>query len=287
MRLATYGSGDIVSGRLHRKGIWEATELRRLKRVLQPNDTFIDVGANLGVFTVYAALLGAHVIAVEPLQANRELLQANLCLNRIPSTQVTVQPVGLGPHRRDRGACHLVSGTHNRGDAVMHCASAGGKVRHHPGQAELRIERLDDILAATKAVRPRLLKLDVEGMELGAIEGASAAFAIAPPHEVIFECNHAMAVARGYDTASWQAWARNHSCVLEPQALSMPWWLLRFPPALPLLLRNCGGANWSMRCGLSPGRRFIEAWATLWLALLYVVAVGLGARWYVRRLCAR
>lgn len=55
-----------------------------LLHLLCPGDTFLDVGANVGSYTVLAAgALGAHAIAVEPIPAALATLQDNLALKAI------------------------------------------------------------------------------------------------------------------------------------------------------------------------------------------------------------
>ena len=51
------------------------------RRVLRPGDMFVDVGANIGTYTVWAAELGAEVIALEPSADAFARLAENLALN--------------------------------------------------------------------------------------------------------------------------------------------------------------------------------------------------------------
>lgn len=65
--------------------------------------TVIDVGANVGAFTVLAAKAGAHrVVAVEPNEANRERLAHHVKLNRIPPRRVEIMPLAVGRHSGER-----------------------------------------------------------------------------------------------------------------------------------------------------------------------------------------
>src|SRR3954470_19452558 len=48
-------------------GLDEQDEMGFVLHVLRPGDVFVDVGANVGSYTVLAALLGARVVAVEPI----------------------------------------------------------------------------------------------------------------------------------------------------------------------------------------------------------------------------
>lgn len=61
-----------ISRELKERGMWEPTNIRSFLNLLNDlNDTnVIDIGANIGVYTLFAAKLGRHVIAVEPLHEN-------------------------------------------------------------------------------------------------------------------------------------------------------------------------------------------------------------------------
>lgn len=77
--------------------LFDRYELRLLSRVLHPRCTFIDVGANVGIYTVFAALRAgpeARILAVEPSPAALARLRCNVSLNRLAN--VVVEPVALG-----------------------------------------------------------------------------------------------------------------------------------------------------------------------------------------------
>src|ERR1019366_3290126 len=46
-------------------GIWEPNLTRWIQERLSPDDTFIDVGANIGYYSLLAAKLGSQVVAIE------------------------------------------------------------------------------------------------------------------------------------------------------------------------------------------------------------------------------
>jgi FkbM family methyltransferase len=65
---------------------WDTPTTHLLERILRPGDHFLDVGANIGYFTVFgAALVGhaGHVHAFEPNPRTRELLLRNVRLNTV------------------------------------------------------------------------------------------------------------------------------------------------------------------------------------------------------------
>lgn len=65
-------------------GLQEYSEMAYLPHVLRPGDLFVDVGANLGSYTVLAvAVVGAEVICIEPVPETFTQLEQNVRLNRI------------------------------------------------------------------------------------------------------------------------------------------------------------------------------------------------------------
>jgi FkbM family methyltransferase len=68
------------------------------RRILKPGDLFVDVGANVGAYTLWAIDCEARVIAVEPNAETAERLRRNIALN---SFEVEVA----------EGQCHSVATT--------------------------------------------------------------------------------------------------------------------------------------------------------------------------------
>jgi predicted RNA methylase len=58
-------------------------ELSFVRALLRSEDTFVDVGANIGVYSIIAAVRGARVLAFEPNASARATLTANLALNHV------------------------------------------------------------------------------------------------------------------------------------------------------------------------------------------------------------
>lgn len=91
---------DYLSAQLYQFGQYEARKLAFLRLLSPANKTahvIVDVGANIGVFSMYAAALGfPQVIAIEPIQANFDLLQQSVAANRFANVQLhRVRVVGV------------------------------------------------------------------------------------------------------------------------------------------------------------------------------------------------
>jgi FkbM family methyltransferase len=161
---------------------WTEPELRQLQLFVRPGDVFVDVGANIGLFSLKAALIvgrKGRVIAVEPGLAASRLLTENLALNDVPHVrqvrtaladsigQATLHHVNLGD---DPQAFSLLSdGTDAEGENVP-------------------VTTLDALVAELGLGRMDCIKIDVEGAEERVIAGARESLGRWHP-TVIFEAN--------------------------------------------------------------------------------------------------
>lgn len=118
----------------------------------------VDIGANIGVVSVYAALLGARVIAVEPQRDNLELLRRNLDLNGV-TDRVQVLPVAA---HRDSGSAYITAW---RGNSRV--------VFDPQSDADpTPVLSLADLLDEAGVDECDVLKVDIEGAEYALIDGA-------------------------------------------------------------------------------------------------------------------
>jgi len=81
---------DSIVAQLIFKETFEQEELLFLKRFLKSKDTFIDIGANIGLFSLLAARFAdteGHVIAFEPTSTTYQRLQENIQLNGLKNIQ--------------------------------------------------------------------------------------------------------------------------------------------------------------------------------------------------------
>lgn len=139
-------------------GLHEFVDMAFLLHLLRPGDLFVDVGANIGSYTVLAsAVCGARSIAIEPDPGTAQSLKRNIELNGI-ADRTTVIEAAVGA---SEGTVRFTVGqdTTNRVVASTDVASREAQVR-----------TLDEILAIES---PVLIKMDVEGYEPQVVAGAS------------------------------------------------------------------------------------------------------------------
>src|SRR5918992_882109 len=184
--LVAHRDDEVITANLIRWGVWEARETQFLRAVLRPGDTFVDVGAKIGYFSVLAAgRVGSagYVIAFEPEPRNLELLHMNLARHGVQAN-ATVFP--LAAYSRP---CQLPLATNeaNRGDHVL--------APHASTGLEVRCVRLDDVLPRSVDV----IKIDTQGFDHDVVAGLSQTIAANPALVILTELSLTKLGDRGID----------------------------------------------------------------------------------------
>jgi FkbM family methyltransferase len=161
--MAVYNNDDIVSKSICDVGTWELQH-EDITAMGEPGHA-LDIGANIGFYSLVLAAAGWHVTAFEPMVANSALIEATLCKNPSLKPKITLNKVGLGG-KDDH--CIIISGDDNLGDGVMRCGADAIKFKHdgekgYHQRATVEIRRLDDILEQQKVKSIQFVKMDVEG----------------------------------------------------------------------------------------------------------------------------
>ncbi|HEY3901052.1 MAG TPA: FkbM family methyltransferase [Chthoniobacter sp.] len=142
-------------------------------RVLREGDTVVDVGANVGFFTVLAAALvgpGGRVVSFEPDPSNFARLQANVQANGFTHVTLINRPVSdhAGP------VSFFLNSDDSGGSALWDPAQYPGNVltQANPRVLSLESTTLDAELERLALPSVRLLKVDTEGAEHQVVRGA-------------------------------------------------------------------------------------------------------------------
>ncbi|MEQ9330104.1 FkbM family methyltransferase [Thalassobaculum sp.] len=152
-----------VSEALRRFGEYGSNEVKLYRLLLAPGDTVIDVGCNIGVISRALAVQPPHptIIGFEPQPDCYRLASANTFHN----PGVTVYPLAVA----DRAGTVTVDEFE-----LTRTANYGSNDIDEHRQWHRRLPcpsvRLDDFLAP-RAPRPRLVKIDAEGMEARILRG--------------------------------------------------------------------------------------------------------------------
>jgi FkbM family methyltransferase len=144
-------------------------------------DYVIDIGANIGLTTIFFAQQALHVVAFEPNRDSFDLMVDNLESNEI----VNVSPLNLGCGSQQMTA-KLVKYSQNRSsDFIL----VNDFIPHSDYDAEsIDIIDLDYFVSKQKLDKIDLIKIDVEGYELSVLAGAVETLRIFQP-VVILEMN--------------------------------------------------------------------------------------------------
>lgn len=138
-------------------GLHEYYEMGFLLHLLRSEDTFVDVGANVGTYTVLAsAQVGAKTYSFEPIPSTFQSLVDNIKINKIES-RVIAKQVGVSDKK------NTVFFTSNL-DVENH-------IQHEKSEGSIRVE-VDSLENLVGAEIPVLLKVDVEGFETDVMNGA-------------------------------------------------------------------------------------------------------------------
>lgn len=124
---------------------------------LKSNDVFVDVGANLGHYTMLASgICKAKSIAIEPIKSTSVKLEKNIALNKLEN-KVTLLNLGVGDKNE------TLNFTTNK--TVMNSVS----LVENNNTVKIKVKTLNELL---KDVNPTFIKIDVEGYEYKVLKGA-------------------------------------------------------------------------------------------------------------------
>jgi FkbM family methyltransferase len=156
-------------------GLHEFEEMAFVLHFLRDSDLFVDVGANIGSYTILASgVCRARTIAIEPVDSSAAALAANVAFNKLHAL-VRVERCALGA---------------SSGAAKVSCASDCTNHVLGAGDAELgqmvRQLTLDELLVAEV---PTLIKIDVEGYEYPVLIGGLKTLGSPELRAVIVEAN--------------------------------------------------------------------------------------------------
>lgn len=195
-------------------GLHEPSEMGFVLHALRPDELFVDVGANIGSYTILAAgAVGADTIAIEPVPATFAALRRNVFVNDLQD-RVRCLNIGLGDAA---GELRFTSAQ----DTTNHVLAEG------EGEAFVTVNvlPLDEICADRT---PSIIKIDVEGYEHAVIAGGQSTLASPSLQVVILETNGS-GLRYGWDDAELVDTMRGYgftTCSYDPI-------LRRLEPAAP------------------------------------------------------
>ncbi len=174
---------DQIQRRIYYFGAWEPNLTRFLQRRLSHGDIFVDVGANIGYFSLLAAKLvgpSGKVIAVEASPFIFEKLKGNIEQNGVKN----VLALNLAVSDSSGVAKVYAAPQGNIGETTI-LESKGYEL-----ESEIPCARLDEVLSSEDLRRIKVIKIDVEGAEWAVVAGMPQVLASSPDSlEFVIEIN--------------------------------------------------------------------------------------------------
>jgi FkbM family methyltransferase len=189
-----------ITGNLY-SGLYEFSEMGFLLHFLQEDDIFIDVGSNVGVYTLLASgVKGATSYCFEPIPQTYSYLKLNTVINNLEHKTFLFN-MGVGS---EEGNLMFSSDR----DAMNSVVDNGYK-----GKTEtVKVVKLDNLLRE-KITGCTLLKIDTEGFEAAVLEGADHILQDANVKAIIVEMNNRekineIMVAHGFQSYSYNVFEK-------------------------------------------------------------------------------
>ena len=139
-----------------------------INEILQPNDVFLDVGANIGYFSLLAAIHqpSAKIISFEPVTTVFKLFEENISLNNVSNITTINAAVGEKDDEREI----YISTEDNTGMSSLQ------KPENYSGKKErVKVIEIDSWFRSSGLSKIDLVKIDIEGSELSALKGMNDA----------------------------------------------------------------------------------------------------------------
>ena len=201
--------GEHMGSQIYWRGEYSGAQLAILKDLLRPGSVFIDLGANQGEFSIYAAhLVGktGQVFSFEPDPRMRLRLNENVSLNQF--SQVTIEPYAVSDKP---GALDLYTpvkayedGTQNAGLPSLYAREGV-----NAAFASVEVTTLDTWKETRGICHVDVIKLDIEGAELPALRGGENLICRCRP-ALLIELNEATSQAAGYSMQEIIEWLQGH-----------------------------------------------------------------------------
>lgn len=180
--MSIFASGDIVSDGLRKQAWWEFTDVKSLGHGMPMPEAgvMLDIGGNLGYWSLSFANAGFQVITIEAMTRNRQAIQSSLCLNPHLQDRLTLVPRAVSStHFKDSYRCRVqsTSSLQNKGNGFLRCRDKMEfKSCEQDGQSssdceEVPVDTLDNVLEQLNPPRIDFVKIDIEGSECPALEG--------------------------------------------------------------------------------------------------------------------
>jgi FkbM family methyltransferase len=186
----TADSSDMLGRYIYYFGQWEPEISFLMRQRLRPGDTFVDVGANLGWYTLLAAhavSTAGRVVSIEASPENFSCLKQNVRSNHLENVRLVNEAVWSSQCRLP-----LFQGPRNHSGISTVMPSFAASHRGCEKACEINARPLSELLTPQEISTLRILKIDVEGAECEAFLGLEPILDSVPENlEIFVELNPA------------------------------------------------------------------------------------------------
>jgi FkbM family methyltransferase len=171
---------EAIDFSIYLTGYSERPTVQAYRRLINPGDVILDIGANVGAHTLqFASLTGPHgkVLAFEPTEFAFHKLQSNIQLNPRLSQRILANQIMLVASPRDNVASEVYASWPLTRNGDQHEGHAG---RLMP-TTNSRASTLDDFLTVWDVPKVDFIKIDVDGNEIDIFQGARSLFSRCRP----------------------------------------------------------------------------------------------------------
>ncbi len=165
---------EYIQKNIYFLGYYEVRETMLIKRILQPGDTFIDVGANIGWFTIHAAKhlgLSGKIVSFEPSSEIHDHLQTNIKLNSLATSITKLEKIALS----DQNSTAVLSNTVETNSGRTSIINDVNLIETNSTAEIVETIKFDDYYQKENLKKIKLIKIDVEGAEMKVLQGMSSA----------------------------------------------------------------------------------------------------------------
>ena len=139
------------------------------KKKLKNKDIYLlDIGSNIGWYTYSLGKYGYKILSFEAFKINNYIMYKNYCLNK--DVKVTIIDKGLDIEDK---ICSLKTVNNNQGNGIILCENRDKKLYEYNGDLFNNIEltKLNRYIKYLSHNNLAVIKIDVEGSEINALEG--------------------------------------------------------------------------------------------------------------------
>jgi FkbM family methyltransferase len=158
-------------------GVYEPETLKFLKDHISTDSVFVDVGANIGAFSIPLARYSERVIAIEPSPQVLPYLRRNVALNRLSNVEIAACAAS-------EPACDSVP---LYVPPESHFGMASSAPQFGAAATTVPAKTLDAILAENAVTNVSVMKIDTEGYEAHVFLGAKKLLYGSSPPPIVFE----------------------------------------------------------------------------------------------------